>query len=42
MGDTLDQARQTKGKPAAAKKAHAKMDKKFKETLAQLTEAEKA
>ena len=38
----LDQARQTEGKLATAEKAHAKVDKKFKETLAQLTEAEKA
>jgi len=31
---TLDQARQTEGKLATAEKAHAKVDKKFKETLA--------
>ena len=39
---TLDLARQAEGKLAAAEKAHTKVDKKLKETLAQLTEAEKA
>ena len=31
---TLDQARQAEGKLAAAEKAHTKVDKKLKETLA--------
>ena len=39
---TLDQARQAEAKLAVAEKAHTKVDKKLKETLAQLTEAEKA
>ena len=39
---TLDQARQVEGKLIATKKARAEVDKKFKETLSQLTEVEKA
>ena len=38
----LDQARQAKGKLTATEKAWAQVDKKLKETLAQLIEAEKA
>lgn len=38
----LDQARKAEGKLEAAEKAYAEVDKKLKETLSQLTEAEKA
>ena len=39
---SLDLARKAKGKLKASEKAHAEVDKKLKETLAQLTEVEKA
>ena len=38
----LNQARQAEGKLASAKKVHAEVDKKLKETLAQLIEVKKA
>ena len=37
----LDQARQAKGKLTTTEKAWAKVEKKLKDTLAQLTKAEK-
>ena len=42
MDHTLDQAQKAKGKLEATEKAHAKVDKKLNETLAQLTDEKKA
>ena len=39
---SLDMARKAKSKFEASKKAHTEVDKKLKETFAQLTEVEKA
>ena len=42
MDHSLDLVRKAENKLEAAEKAHMEMDKKLKETLAQLTEVEKA
>ena len=42
MDHSLDMARKAKSKFEASKKAHTEVDKKLKETFAQLTEVEKA
>ena len=41
MDHSLDLVRKAKSKLEASEKAHIKVDKKLKETLAQLTEVEK-
>lgn len=42
VGHSLDLVRKAESKLEASEKAHAEVDKKLKETLAQLTEVEKA